>query len=80
MYILTGDVLITLVFFRIAVKFNINHSVSEEETEGAEKVSLRSRPDFEVDITRGDIILGFNCSYANSFDNTEELEETNGKK
>ncbi|XP_025410594.1 complement component 1 Q subcomponent-binding protein, mitochondrial [Sipha flava] len=58
----------------IAIKFNINHSVSEEETEGAEKVALRSKPDFEVDITRGNTILGFNCSYASNFDNAE-LEE-----
>lgn len=39
---------------------------------------MRSKPDFEIDITRGSIILGFNCSYASNFDNTEELEETNG--
>jgi len=59
------------------VKFNINHSVTEEETEGADKVSLRSKPDFEIDITRGDVILGFNCSYTNNFDNSE-LDESNG--
>jgi len=59
----------------IAVKFNINHSVSEEETEGADKVILRSKPDFEIDITRGDVILGFNCSYANNFDNVD-LDES----
>lgn len=68
---------IILFFCRIAIKFNINHSVSEEETEGEEKVALRSKPDFEVDITRGNIILGFNCSYANNFDNTE-IDEANG--
>jgi complement component 1 Q subcomponent-binding protein len=61
----------------IAIKFNINHSVSEEESEGVDKVALRSKPDFEIDITRGDVILGFNCSFANNFDNTEELEESN---
>ncbi|CAH1736533.1 complement component 1 Q subcomponent-binding protein, mitochondrial [Aphis gossypii] len=60
----------------IAIKFNINHSVTEEETEGVDKVALRSKPDFEIDITRGDVILGFNCSYANNFDNTE-LDESN---
>lgn len=64
-------------YFRITIKFNINHSVSEEETEGAEKVALRSKPDFEIDITRGSVILGFNCSFANNFDNTE-LNESNG--
>lgn len=63
--------------YRIAIKFNINHSVTEEETEGVDKVALRSKPDFEIDITRGDVILGFNCSYANNFDNTE-LDESNG--
>ncbi|XP_026823488.1 complement component 1 Q subcomponent-binding protein, mitochondrial [Rhopalosiphum maidis] len=60
----------------IAIKFNINHSVTEEETEGVDKVALRSKPDFEIDVTRGDVILGFNCSYANNFDNTE-LDEAN---
>jgi len=63
--------------YRIAIKFNINHSVTEEETEGVDKVALRSKPDFEIDITRGDVILGFNCSYANNFENTE-LDESNG--
>lgn len=54
--------------------------MSEEETEGSDKVALRSKPDFEIDITRGDVILGFNCSYASTFDNTEELDESNGNK
>jgi len=44
------------------VKLNINHSVAEEETEGADKVALRSKPDFEIDIIQGDVILSFNCS------------------
>ncbi|VVC36168.1 Hypothetical protein CINCED_3A020380 [Cinara cedri] len=60
----------------IAIKFNINHSVSEEETEGSEKVILRSKPDFEIDITRNGVILGFNCSYVSQFDDTE-LDESN---
>lgn len=59
------------------MKFNINHSISEEDNEGADKVTLRSKPDFEIDITRGDVILGFNCSYANNFENSE-LEESSG--
>jgi len=63
--------------YSIAIKFNINHSVTEEETEGVDKVALRSKPDFEIDITRGDVILGFNCSYANNFENSE-LDESNG--
>jgi len=65
------------VCYRIAIKFNINHSVTEEETEGVDKVALRSKPDFEIDITRGDVTLGFNCSYANNFENTE-LDESSG--
>ncbi|XP_050437301.1 complement component 1 Q subcomponent-binding protein, mitochondrial [Adelges cooleyi] len=60
----------------ITVKFNINHSVQEEEIEGSEKISLRSKPDFEVDIIRGNVTLGFNCSYASGFDGAE-LEEAN---
>jgi len=63
--------------YRIAIKFNINHSVTEEEAEGVDKVALRSKPDFEIDITRGDVILGFNCSYANNFENPE-VDESNG--
>lgn len=39
---------------------------------------LRSKPDFEIDVTRGDVILGFNCSFANSFDSTELDESANG--
>lgn len=35
--------------YRIAIKFNINHSVTEEETEGVDKVALRS-----IDIGRDD--------------------------
>lgn len=63
--------------FRVSIKFNINHSVSEEETEGSEKVILRSKPDFEIDITRDDVILGFNCSFISQFEDTE-LDESNG--
>jgi len=59
------------------VKFNINHSVAKEETEGADKVALRAKPDFEIDIIQDDVILGFNCLYANKFDNSE-LYESNG--
>lgn len=70
------NILISLFNYRIALKFNINHSVIEEDSEGADSVAVRSKPDFEIDITRGDVILGFNCSYASNFDNTE-ADETN---
>ncbi|XP_050533478.1 complement component 1 Q subcomponent-binding protein, mitochondrial [Daktulosphaira vitifoliae] len=60
----------------ISIKFNINHSVTEEEIEGSEKVLLKSKPDFEIDITRGDTTLGFNCSFSNDFEGTE-VEEAN---
>jgi complement component 1 Q subcomponent-binding protein len=70
----------------ITVKANINHSVDAEgsdpeidpnsEEMGGEMVS---KPDFAVEIKRGNTILGINCSFIGNEDNpdeqhTEEME------
>lgn len=53
----------------IEVSFNVNHTVdtdgSEEPRPGeeAQATEMRSRPNFEVDIKKGDQILTFSCSY-----------------
>ncbi|XP_021199971.3 complement component 1 Q subcomponent-binding protein, mitochondrial isoform X2 [Helicoverpa armigera] len=53
----------------IKITFNVNHTVDSDELEGEvqpekqEFAEMRSRPQFEVDIVRGDTTLGFTCSY-----------------
>ncbi|KAJ8722324.1 hypothetical protein PYW08_004726 [Mythimna loreyi] len=53
----------------IKITFNVNHTVDSEDLEGEvqpekqEFAEMRSRPQFEVDIVRGDTTLGFTCSY-----------------
>lgn len=55
---------------RIVINFNVNHTVdTEEEPEinpSADKPDLgemRSKPQFEVDIVRGNTTLSFTCSF-----------------
>lgn len=60
---------------RIEINFNINHSVSEDafdEELGDEMNEVKSKPSFEVDIIRGDIHLGFTCSFMDDVGNDEE--------
>ncbi|XP_030029121.1 complement component 1 Q subcomponent-binding protein, mitochondrial isoform X1 [Manduca sexta] len=54
----------------VKVTFNVNHTVdSEDFGEGEpqqdkqEFSEMRSRPQFEVDVVRGDTTLGFTCSF-----------------
>lgn len=58
-------------YSRIIVKFNVNHTVDTEE-EGDEISSdqekpefgeMKSKPQFEVDIKRGNKTLSFTCSF-----------------
>lgn len=57
-------------FFSIVINFNVNHTVdTEEEPEidpSADKPDLgemRSKPQFEVDIVKGNTTLSFTCSF-----------------
>lgn len=60
-----------IISFRIVISFNINHTVDTEDDadlaeEGANQddaAEMRSKPDFEVDITKGDRTLSFSCSF-----------------
>lgn len=61
---------IPLIFFHsIKITFNVNHTVDSDELEGEvqpekqEFAEMRSRPQFEVDVIRGDTTLGFTCSF-----------------
>lgn len=53
------------------ISFNVNHTVDaenepeiEEDTEGkAELGEMKSKPNFEVDVVRGDKTLSFTCSF-----------------
>lgn len=53
----------------IRVTFNVNHTVDSDDFEGdvqtekQEFSEMRSKPQFEVDLVRGDTTLGFTCSY-----------------
>ncbi|XP_049873800.1 complement component 1 Q subcomponent-binding protein, mitochondrial [Pectinophora gossypiella] len=53
----------------IRITFNVNHTVDSDEFEGEaapekqEFAEMRSKPQFEVDLVRGDLTLGFTCSF-----------------
>ncbi|KAM3957126.1 complement C1q binding protein P32 [Aphomia sociella] len=53
----------------IRITFNVNHTVDSDDLEGEvqqekqEFAEMRSKPQFEVDIVRGDSTLGFTCSF-----------------
>ncbi|KOB67330.1 hypothetical protein OBRU01_19971 [Operophtera brumata] len=47
----------------------------EAQTEKQEFSEMRSRPQFEVDVVRGDSTLGFTCSFLNEPPTTEEFKE-----
>ncbi|XP_053609562.1 complement component 1 Q subcomponent-binding protein, mitochondrial isoform X1 [Plodia interpunctella] len=53
----------------VKITFNVNHTVDSDDLEGEvqqdkqEFAEMRSKPQFEVDIVRGDTTLGFTCSY-----------------
>ncbi|CAK1551354.1 unnamed protein product [Leptosia nina] len=53
----------------IKITFNVNHTVDSEDfgddaqPEKQEFAEMRSKPQFEVDIVRGDSTLGFTCSF-----------------
>ncbi|XP_068633333.1 complement component 1 Q subcomponent-binding protein, mitochondrial [Battus philenor] len=54
----------------IRITFNVNHTVDSEDlgegevqTEKQEFTEMRSKPQFEVDLVRGDSTLGFTCSF-----------------
>ncbi|XP_035439867.1 complement component 1 Q subcomponent-binding protein, mitochondrial isoform X1 [Spodoptera frugiperda] len=53
----------------VRITFNVNHTVDSDDLEGEvqpekqEFAEMRSRPQFEVDLVRGDTTLGFTCSY-----------------
>lgn len=56
---------------RIVISFNVNHTVDaenepeiEDDGEGkAELANMKSKPNFEVDIVRGNKTLSFTCSF-----------------
>ena len=65
----------------IEISLNVNHTVDTDATEGdinpnmdkPEFPELKSKPNFEVDIKRGDQILSFTCSFLNEeYDASEE--------
>lgn len=56
---------------RIVVTLNVNHTVDadedeaeiEQNAEGKSDAVMRSKPNFDVDITKGDTTLCLSCSY-----------------
>ncbi|VVD01123.1 complement component 1 Q subcomponent-binding protein, mitochondrial [Leptidea sinapis] len=53
----------------VKITFNVNHTVDSEDfgedaqPEKQEFAEMRSKPQFEVDLVRGDTTLGFTCSF-----------------
>uniref|UniRef100_T1H2T9 Complement component 1 Q subcomponent-binding protein, mitochondrial n=1 Tax=Megaselia scalaris TaxID=36166 RepID=T1H2T9_MEGSC len=58
---------------KIVIKFNVNHTVDTEEAEAevdaqndkADFGEMKSKPQFEVDIVRGNTTLSLTCSFLN---------------
>lgn len=57
-------------FYRVVIKFNVNHTVDTEEEpainaehEKPEFGEMKSKPQFEVDIKKGNKTLSFTCSF-----------------
>lgn len=60
-------------FFRIVIKFNVNHTVDSTEDENLEfdnqqqaqqePSKLLSKPNFEVDIVKNDTTLSLSCTF-----------------
>lgn len=58
-------------FCSISINFNVNHTVDSENNEDEmeaqqekeEFAEMRSKPQFEIDIVRGDMTLSFTCSF-----------------
>ncbi|XP_077298761.1 complement C1q binding protein P32 [Arctopsyche grandis] len=66
----------------ISINFNVNHTVdsesSDDEVVDADKeefAEMRSRPQFEIDIIRGDATLSFTCSF---IQDTQPVQEGDG--
>lgn len=70
-YYFIANNFIQIIAFRIVVSFNINHTVDTDDDaelaeEGANQddaAEMRSKPNFEVDITKGDRTLSFSCTF-----------------
>lgn len=62
----------------IRITFNVNHTVDSEDfesdgqTEKQEFAEMRSKPQFEVDVVRGDTTLSFTCSFIQDSGSTGE--------
>jgi complement component 1 Q subcomponent-binding protein, mitochondrial len=59
-----------LIFSRVVIKLNVNHTVDTEEEadvspdqDKPEFGEMKSKPQFEVDIVKGNKTLSFTCSY-----------------
>ncbi len=74
--------------YRVSINFNVNHTVDadySEETDptkapspqGQEKdaAEMRSRPNFEIEITKGNKILSFSCSYLQDSGTSGDLQQ-----
>lgn len=69
----------------IIITFNVNHTVDSEEfgeneqqPEKQEFSEMRSRPQFEVDLVRGNTTLGFTCSFIQDPPASEEYNDVFG--
>lgn len=57
-------------FFSITITFNVNHTVDTEsepdidpQDDKPEFGEMKSKPNFDIDVERGNQTLGFTCSF-----------------
>lgn len=72
------NIIVTKIFFRIKISFNVNHSVDTDmEPEITDKMDkpdvgeLKSKPAFKVDLVRGNTTISLFCSFINTQDQDE---------
>lgn len=66
--------------YSIEINFTINNSMESSELDNdeyggaeTEPPQLSSKPEFEVNIKKGDVTLGFTCAFASEPNENEEM-------
>lgn len=78
-------VTIIILFRRIKISFNVNHSVDtdaepelQENLDKPEIGELKSKPSFRIDLVRGNTTVTLSCSFINPNDQEEGYSKCDG--
>jgi len=69
---------------KIVITFNVNHTVDSEQSEFEEleehkqSPAMSSKPNFDVDITKGDVTLGLSCTFLQTPAQEQQYDEVFG--